>query len=51
MVLLWIIFKDNHYTNNFNNNYIIAEININENNINKEIRMINSFENKKEKIK
>ena len=30
--------------NNKDNNYIIAEINIDENNINKSIRLINSFE-------
>ena len=30
--------------NNKDNNYIIAEININRNNINKSIRLINSFE-------
>ena len=36
--------------NNKDNNYIIAEININKSNINKNIRLINSFEQaKKEK--
>ena len=33
--------------NNYNNNYIIAEIEIKENDINKDIRIINSFEQSK----
>ena len=39
-----IIFIFNHIKNYNNNNYIIAEINIKEDDINKKIRIINSFE-------
>ena len=38
------VIKDENKNNKMNNNYIIAEIIINEKNINQDIRIINSFE-------
>ena len=43
--------KKENLIDNKEKNYIIAEINIDKNNINKEIRLINSFEKTKEEKK